>query len=125
MITKYIGIPYKFNGRTEEGLDCYGLVYLVLKEVFNTSIPRLGELDGTDVKVLFDLYRPSIPATLVHQPKDGDIVLLYTRSIPKHIGVYYNQGVVHATEHRGVVYEKIHSPFLRRFTNTEFYRVYI
>jgi cell wall-associated NlpC family hydrolase len=32
--TKYIGIPFKYGGRTHEQLDCYGLVMLLYKELF-------------------------------------------------------------------------------------------
>jgi cell wall-associated NlpC family hydrolase len=33
IINKYLGIPYKHRGRTLEGLDCYGLIISVYKDL--------------------------------------------------------------------------------------------
>jgi len=33
IISKYLGIPYKNNGRSMEGLDCWGLIKLIYKDM--------------------------------------------------------------------------------------------
>ncbi len=33
IVDKLLGIPYKHNGRSEKGLDCWGLVYIFFKEL--------------------------------------------------------------------------------------------
>lgn len=41
-----LGIPYKHNGRSEKGLDCWGLVYLFFKRLGH----QLPEGDGMPVE---------------------------------------------------------------------------
>lgn len=124
MVEKYVGIPYTFNGRTMAGVDCYGLVWLVEKEIFNKELPVLAELDGDKDKAeVFSEARPLIVATEVQNPVDGDVVLLFTHDVPKHVGIYFDKGVLHATETRGVVWERMGSKYLQRFNKKEFYRV--
>jgi len=120
---KYIGIPYVFNGRDERGLDCYGLVRLVEKEVFHKELPLLADLDENDRTGALAENRPLIPAEQVDNPVDGDIVLLFLHDVPQHIGVYWNRGVLHATNKSGVVWEKLNSKYMCRFNKKEFYRV--
>ncbi len=33
MISKYLGVPFKHQGRSLEGLDCYGLLILVYRDL--------------------------------------------------------------------------------------------
>jgi cell wall-associated NlpC family hydrolase len=33
IIKRYLGIPYKHRGRTAEGLDCYGLIKMVYRDI--------------------------------------------------------------------------------------------
>ena len=121
---QYIGLPYKQNGRTREGLDCYGLLYLIEKEGFGKVIRELaGVLDGTDVSGLVEENRPTIVGEQVSTPVDGDAVLFYMQGKPVHVGVYWQDGLIHASDKRGVIYEKLSSPMLKRFTKKEYYRV--
>jgi len=39
-IVKYLGIPYKHEGRDFNGIDCYGLFQLFYREEFNAVIPE-------------------------------------------------------------------------------------
>lgn len=36
---RYIGLPYARYGRTRDGLNCWGLVAMVLREVFEAPVP--------------------------------------------------------------------------------------
>ncbi len=36
---KLLGVPYKHNGRSKKGVDCWGLIYLFFKEI-GYDLPR-------------------------------------------------------------------------------------
>lgn len=88
----YIGIPFKINGRTREGCDCWGLVYLVYRAQLNIDLPDyngiLSHLDkGTAAlrrikRIIEDESRKWIK---VDDPKGFDVVLL--RGEPYHVGI--------------------------------------
>lgn len=42
-VNQYIGIPYKDKGRSIQGCDCWGLVYLVLLEQWGIRVPTYTE----------------------------------------------------------------------------------
>jgi len=120
---KYIGIPYVHNGRDNAGVDCYGLVWLVEKEVYNKDLPNLGLLPNKISPDLFTDNLPLVNATEVFTPEDGDIVLLFRHGQPYHVGVYWRAGILHAMKKIGVVYENTNSTNIKKFTKKEFYRV--
>lgn len=41
--SKYVGIPFVPGGRDRKGADCYGLMVLVYREMFNTELPEYDE----------------------------------------------------------------------------------
>ena len=42
-VNKYIGIPYADKGRSFDGADCWGIVYLVLLHEFGVRVPTYTE----------------------------------------------------------------------------------
>lgn len=121
---KYLHIPYEKNGRAHTGADCYGLVYLIEKEVFGKEIPEFaGAIDTREISLIIDQSRPLLVAQQVVTPQDGDLVLFFIRNTPVHIGIIWDGGIIHTSEKRGVVYEKLSSHYLKRFTKKEYYHV--
>ena len=48
IITKYLGIPYKNMGRDLEGLDCWGLVLALYKDILKIDLPDTIDNYGID-----------------------------------------------------------------------------
>lgn len=100
---RYIGIPFLDGGRErEEGLDCWGLLWLVEREVFGTRVPSFaGDYGDTqDHARIAALIEANLPGWLpVVEPglesglccfgaeRPGDGVLLRRRGRPLHVGV--------------------------------------
>ncbi|MBE3602678.1 C40 family peptidase [bacterium] len=89
----YIGIPYADRGRTRAGVDCYGLLYLVLSEQFGAPVPSYAESyataeDFAEVKALIAGETRSrwrrIPEAAA---SSGDAIVLSMNGLPFHVGV--------------------------------------
>jgi hypothetical protein len=48
-VSSYLGLPYAQNGRDRSGIDCWGIVRLVLAEQAGLLLPDYGEVDGLDL----------------------------------------------------------------------------
>lgn len=86
---KYVGIPYKFGGASREGADCWGLVRLVMKEVYGKKLPEFKR-DGLTEKecgLLVDHARPLVSSGKIASPEEGDLVVIKIHGAPCHIGV--------------------------------------
>lgn len=88
----YLGIPFVPHGRTEDGLDCWGLVQKILMEQFEIFLPSLDntyhELSIKSNAVAVSEAILTLPLVLTETPIEGDIVLLTLTGIPAHVGVY-------------------------------------
>lgn len=111
-MTEYIGIPYKVGGRTrEEGLDCYGLIRLVLNERYGKNLPALDEYresgPGSGGVDAISAGRPLIDAKSVTDLQDGDIVAMRIRGVLAHLGVYVGGWVIHTLSGHNSVAERL------------------
>jgi cell wall-associated NlpC family hydrolase len=89
----YIGLPFQAGGRTRAGIDCYGLVRLVLGEVFNVALPAYalswsGRQDWPTLTAALeagalDWYRLRDG----DEARVGDVVLLAVHGHPLHLGL--------------------------------------
>ncbi len=102
--SKYIGIPFKKHGRDFAGVDCYGLLCLVLKEEFNVLIPSFTEkyesIDNWDhLKELINGNLNPWRNLKEGQEQPGDGILLRIRGRPIHIAVIIGGGrMLHVEE---------------------------
>lgn len=123
-VEKYIGIPYKHNGRSiEEGLDCWGLVMCIFKEL-GISLPGSDGYNRPEqdwFKKDPDRYwrflqRVGEPLDIV-QVKRYDIVYfaLIGNSIVSHAGVMLdNEKFIHTLQKRNCFVSKLDRYWLKK-----------
>lgn len=111
---QYGNIPYKELGRDRAGIDCWGLVKLIMLEQYGKDIPDLiGEYaDQDDKKSIVDCYnRYKFRFTQIAEPKCGAIVMFNIEGVPVHIGVMLNEvHFIHASEGRVSGIDRITHP---------------
>lgn len=114
----YIGIPFVSGGRTRAGCDCYGLVRLVLEEVYGYCLPVLNAdytdaLDIEQSKRLFMLNAPLLCGEKISDPEEKAVALIRMKGRLCHVGLYAGGGFILHERHRlGSVCERIESPRL-------------
>lgn len=87
---KYVGIPFLDHGRDHNGLDCWGLVRLVLREQKGIDVPSYGEtsaLDLATVAGIVDRASAMEPWIRVTNIEPFDVAVMYRRQNPIHIGI--------------------------------------
>jgi len=111
-----IGIPYKINGRDQEGIDCIGVVIafyrdFLEKEFYDNSIdvPE-GWYDDPDYAQYMEKLIKT-HGTWVDEPQDFDIVLIAPRDhfLANHMGIYLPGGkILNTNEKSGVCINPLH-----------------
>ncbi|HCS24023.1 MAG TPA: NlpC/P60 family protein [Alphaproteobacteria bacterium] len=102
---RYIGLPFRDHGRDRSGLDCWGLVRLVMAEQFSIALPSLAaEYEHTlALDDISGIIRRQIPAWQeVPQGHEtcGDVVVLRLHGLPLHVGVVLGDGYMLDVEAR-------------------------
>lgn len=107
---KYIGIPFKPNGRTEEGLDCWGLTRLIYSREYNIELPSFSSEyvieDNNRIKELIAQYKEGWGSK--DTPAEGDVVLFRVLGDLTHMGVMIsNTRFIHVREGSNTVTDDI------------------
>jgi cell wall-associated NlpC family hydrolase len=90
IVTKYLGVPYKNRGRDTNGLDCWGLVLCVYKDIFGIDLPDLEnyEVDWSYKGNNYIMERYTNEWVRVEKPQELDVVLMKNgRGITNHAGI--------------------------------------
>jgi cell wall-associated NlpC family hydrolase len=107
-----IGKPYRAGAGGPDAFDCYGLARHVMRELYAVALPD---------RIAPAAIRRSAWRRVAF-PADGAIVLMGAGPTPKHIGVYLGDGVLHALEGAGVVFDPFDMLPFRGFGH---FRVYL
>ena len=110
----YVGIPYKNRGRDRAGIDCYGLVVLVFREVFGVSLTSFDDFDIESPEI-HDVWDESRGLEWVRVEDEdvapGDVVDVILMGVP-HCGMVVDKSrMLHSRIGAGVLIE----PFDRGF----------
>src|SRR5262249_47803278 len=86
---QYIGLPFKDFGRDFNGVDCWGLVRLVLKRECDIEVPSYGEISARDLIVSKTIKQESSSEPWSEVRRNDvqafDVALL--RGRPMHVGI--------------------------------------
>jgi len=100
-IGNYIGVPFKEHGCAIDGCDCYGLIRLIYREQFCLITPDFADQYESvkDNKTIGSIVeRESRRWTRVDAPEFGDVVVIYVKGQPCHIGMYIEDNLMLHTE---------------------------
>lgn len=114
-VDQYIGLPFKEHGRSRNGLDCYGLVYLVYKEVCGVELPTFSqEYSGSeDSGSVEKALQENIPKwkRVEGNWETFDVAVFYVpkfRRFLGHVGLIYDKDrMVHCKRPIGVVSSRV------------------
>ncbi|MCE7028483.1 NlpC/P60 family protein [Jiella avicenniae] len=97
--TPYIGLPFEARGREVRGLDCYGLVRLVLLEMHRIALPSFAEAyvncaERKMIAAALDAGERDLPLRPFCRGEEApfDIVEFVRAGISDHVGIVVERG---------------------------------
>lgn len=105
----YLGVRWKHQGRTREGIDCVGLLVLVAHELRLTTYDTRAYSRRPKNTVFLDHFDKAGASRLAIQDATiGDIAIFEQAGYPCHAGLLTSNGIIHASmPRRKVVEEKL------------------
>lgn len=100
-ITDWTGVKYRFGGLDKNGIDCSGFAFLLEKEIYGVTLPRISRDQAN-----FSRKKN------INNLEEGDLVFFsFGGNDVDHVGVYLNNGFfVHASTTRGVIVDDLNLP---------------
>lgn len=89
---RYIGLPFRELGRDRAGVDCWGLVRLILAEQFTIPLPSFiheyrHTLEKSRIGPLIERETRSWQKIATNAEAPGDVVVLRLHGKPMHVGL--------------------------------------
>ncbi|MEO6882853.1 MAG: C40 family peptidase [Bacteroidia bacterium] len=105
-IDKWYGVPYKYGGKTMNGIDCSDFVSILFNNVYEKNIS--GSAAG--------MYNQCKKISMENL-REGDLIFFKIGSSEiSHIGIYLqNNKFVHATVHRGIMIDDLNEAYYKKY----------
>lgn len=96
-LSHYMPIPFKERGRDHDGVDCYGLVYLIAREQLGLEVPAYTDgyatcMDQREISAM--IQQETVSTWRPVERRDiqlGDLVVLRIAGHPWHCGLMVNR----------------------------------
>ena len=107
IITSYLGKAWVNGGQGPDAYDCWGLVRAIYRTEKNIEIPlfNVDALKPLEVRHAFQSTSEYQNWRAVDDLQDFDVILLSQASRPHHVGVWFQNRLLHAVEGAGVVWQ--------------------
>ena len=86
-VLPYIGLPFRLNGRTFTGIDCYGLVLLFYDLEFGIPLKDFTYFNAETMAKAFESASSTSDWVEVKEHRPGDVVVLRSGPWPCHCGI--------------------------------------
>lgn len=88
---RYVGLHFVDGGRDRAGVDCWGLVRLVLKQECAIEVPTYGEISALDLTAIAGKVGNESAldpwVNVVGELRPFDVVVMHKQRVPVHIGI--------------------------------------
>jgi cell wall-associated NlpC family hydrolase len=116
-VNRWIGARHAYDGRTDAGIDCYGLVVRFYAEIYGIELPdwtadalRSGQWEAERQRRWLALDLPVDPCIAIVRRR---------ATLPSHVGIYWRGRIVHAVERGGVQADTV-ATFIRAIGRPEY-----
>lgn len=113
----YVGLPFRVGGRHRSGVDCWGLLVVVLQERFGLDVPVFdgidfaGDRDRRSIAQFMAEHMDNWIEVPPGQEQPGDGILLRMMGHPIHVGVVVAKGwMLHIEEGIDACLERYDGP---------------
>ncbi len=105
-IDEWYGVPYKYGGKTKEGIDCSDFTATLCKTVYNKTV----EVPSSKI------YSMTQPIDM-SEIQEGDLVFFKIESSKiSHVGVYLqNNKFIHASTKKGVIINDLNEAYYKKY----------
>lgn len=110
-LDRYTRIPFKEKGRDYSGCDCWGIPYLIYRDLLHIELPLYVDsyqntADVREISRLMDKER--VTWVQVDKPEPYDIVNIRLRNRPLHCGVCIGEGrFIHCLDGTNTTVERL------------------
>jgi lipoprotein Spr len=105
-VDEWIGVPYKYGGKTKDGIDCSDFTSVLCKTVYNKTV----EVPATKI------YSVCKPISM-NEIQEGDLIFFKIESEKiSHVGVYLqNNKFIHASTKKGVIINDLNEAYYKKY----------
>lgn len=105
---RWMGVPYRYGGKTMRGVDCSGLTTQIYKKVYRKKLKNNAD----------DQRTQDCRKVTKGKLEEGDLVFFHNgRSKRKatHVGIYLKDGkFIHASSSQGVIISRVNDTYYKK-----------
>lgn len=106
-VNEYVGIPYELHRHDKLACDCYGLVHLIYREVFNVILPTyFGEYDKrsskSEIQEVYKTEKKQWTEIKKGLEREGDVAYFRIGGFEMHVGIVIGDNCfIHSIDKNG------------------------